>query len=704
MDTHVSTYEPLVSVIIPIFRVEKYLRRCVESVLAQTYPKVEVILVDDGSPDLCPEICDAYARTNPSVRVLHKPNGGLSDARNAGLNLAKGKYIYFLDGDDYIEKNLLFRTVSVMLNENADLVAFNYHKIDDEEAVFESSKFTEGTFIFSNDEDRLSYIIDYYCRYTHGWEAWSRLYDGDLIRNRSLRFWDTSEILAEDIGFNLLTLLYAKKLIVVNDVLYNYRIREDSLYSQGRRTFSLPKFIALARKIEEYLSHLPETSVLRTCSNCILLEILLFELGKGNLNEQKHRIASELTSEEASYFSSKLREVLHKRNQCGRFRDKTNLKQAVLHALYYLGGTSFSGSLLGLPLWFSITLRKLSRKGRRINRAIRAILTYRLYPSFAKRSFLLGSEDYGNLGDHQIAESEKELLAHYLPKYHVVEVPASAYHNVRTVLSCIVKRQDLIFLTGGGNIGDVYEFANKIRHDALRRFPNNRITVFPQTIFFESSLSSSYNPIAKLSSDIDKHTSFVLCLREAESLEFAKRQFHCKAVMLPDVVLYTKKDTYPKELREGILLCLRGDHEGILAHHERRAIHAIARSITSGIKEFDTQLKRSVSLRERSEELRKALSLFGASRLVVTDRLHGMVFSAITGTPCVVLRSYSHKIPGVYEWIRHLPYIRLCDGFTELEQNMHELYDYIGVAAYDNGEIRRAFDVFFESFLVYTSE
>ena len=92
----------LISVIVPIYKVEKYLQKCVDSILAQTYSNLEIILVDDGSPDRCGELCDEYAEKDGRIRVIHKKNGGLSDARNAGIDVAAGKYLAFVDSDDYI--------------------------------------------------------------------------------------------------------------------------------------------------------------------------------------------------------------------------------------------------------------------------------------------------------------------------------------------------------------------------------------------------------------------------------------------------------------------------------------------------------------------------------------------------------------------------------------------------------------------------
>ena len=115
----------MISVIIPVYKVEKYLRECVDSILTQTCTDMEVILVDDGSPDSCPQICDEYAAMDSRVKVIHKQNGGPSDARNAGLRLAAGEYVYLIDSDDYLDdKNALDGILSVFEKENPDLVIF----------------------------------------------------------------------------------------------------------------------------------------------------------------------------------------------------------------------------------------------------------------------------------------------------------------------------------------------------------------------------------------------------------------------------------------------------------------------------------------------------------------------------------------------------------------------------------------------------
>lgn len=99
--------EDLISIIIPIYKVEEYLKRCVDSVINQTYKNLEIILIDDGSPDSCGKICDEYAKINNKIYVIHQQNQGVSAARNAGIDKAKGKYICFIDSDDYVDANYI---------------------------------------------------------------------------------------------------------------------------------------------------------------------------------------------------------------------------------------------------------------------------------------------------------------------------------------------------------------------------------------------------------------------------------------------------------------------------------------------------------------------------------------------------------------------------------------------------------------------
>lgn len=118
------------SVVLPIYNVEKYLNRCLDSVMNQTYKKLEIILVDDGSPDSCPQMCDNWARVDDRIKVVHKKNAGLGEARNSGLDVATGDYIAFFDSDDYIDTRLFEELYTVIISDNPDLIEFGHHDVD----------------------------------------------------------------------------------------------------------------------------------------------------------------------------------------------------------------------------------------------------------------------------------------------------------------------------------------------------------------------------------------------------------------------------------------------------------------------------------------------------------------------------------------------------------------------------------------------
>lgn len=171
----------LISIIVPIYKVEKYLQRCVDSILKQTYYNLEIILVDDGSPDGCPAICDEYAKQDERVTVIHQNNQGLSAARNAGLENAKGKYIFFVDSDDFIDENVIKIMIEAAEEKDADLVLCNYMYVDEQgdELKTKYSKKLEKKVLNVRD------VLTQSCE--SGGEvfivAWNKLYKSELWAN-----------------------------------------------------------------------------------------------------------------------------------------------------------------------------------------------------------------------------------------------------------------------------------------------------------------------------------------------------------------------------------------------------------------------------------------------------------------------------------------------------------------------------------------
>ncbi len=212
----------MVSVIIPIYNVEKYLRECVDSVLAQTYTDLEIILVDDGSPDNCGAICDEYAARDSRIKVIHKKNGGLSDARNAGLKIARGEYIYFLDSDDYIRNDAVEKLVKSAEVQKPDIIFFNAVLFFDDGPNTSDAWIHKGDYPPCRGNEMLGRRIAN-VEWLPGVPI--HFYSADFLRRERLIF--KKGILYEDQLFSAFAFLRAKKVCFLGEPLYYYRTRRS---------------------------------------------------------------------------------------------------------------------------------------------------------------------------------------------------------------------------------------------------------------------------------------------------------------------------------------------------------------------------------------------------------------------------------------------------------------------------------------------
>ena len=210
---------PLISIIIPVYNVEKYLNRCIYSIVNQTYSNVEIILVNDGSKDSSPLICDEWAKKELRIKVIHKKNGGLSDARNTGLRNASGDVISFIDSDDYIYHDMYKTMIGAMIDYNADLVVCGRNVVKDN---LKTKKFCCGdTKIFTPSEALEELLLHRYVDEA----AWDKLYRKELLVN--LEF-PLNEI-NEDIVIMPKIIQKANKIVHVGVALYNYCLNENSI-------------------------------------------------------------------------------------------------------------------------------------------------------------------------------------------------------------------------------------------------------------------------------------------------------------------------------------------------------------------------------------------------------------------------------------------------------------------------------------------
>lgn len=211
----------LFSIIVPVYKVEEYLHRCVQSLILQTYKDIEIILVDDGSPDSCPQICDEYAKQDNRVRVIHKENGGLSDARNVGLAIAQGEYVIFVDSDDYIEKNTC-EAFSQYLNLGADILVGDANIVGQRNGFLLHNDDLKGKSVSGKEYLKRSLSAN-----QAPMAAWLSIYKRDFLSQNNLCF--KYGILHEDEQFSPRAFLVASKVVYTGINFYNYFIREDSI-------------------------------------------------------------------------------------------------------------------------------------------------------------------------------------------------------------------------------------------------------------------------------------------------------------------------------------------------------------------------------------------------------------------------------------------------------------------------------------------
>ena len=262
---------PKVSVIVPIYRVAAYLPPCVESILAQSEPDIEVLLVDDGSPDECPALMESFAARDARVRCLHQANGGLSAARNAGIAAAQGTYLLFVDGDDWIAPTLVADAVAAAERHGAEQVLWNY-SLAYEDHVREGVLPLRDEVLHLDALGLPAYFYRYWFPYVHGQEAWSKLYRRDVIARAGLTFAPGSEVFAEDTLFSAMYLLHTRTLVALAQPYVFYRQRADGLMGAQKPDFAR-RMIALVRTLARYAERTGHARALRH-----VLPMLLYDL------------------------------------------------------------------------------------------------------------------------------------------------------------------------------------------------------------------------------------------------------------------------------------------------------------------------------------------------------------------------------------------------------------------------------------------
>lgn len=280
-----------------------------------------------------------------------------------------------------------------------------------------------------------------------------------------------------------------------------------------------------------------------------------------------------------------------------------------------------------------------------------------------KKIIVTLAADYGNLGDVAITYAQTRFLEITYPEYKIIELPISETFSKVKALKHICSKEDIITIAGGGNMGDLYNEIENCRQFIIKQFPDNKIISFPQTIDF-SKTEHGNRMLKKTIRIYSQHKNLTLIAREKVSYHLMKKYFGSNTVLTaPDIVMSLER-TEPQFERHGILLCLRNDEEKLLALNSQEKLISRLNELFDDVQYYDTHIgKSNMSIQERQVELAAIWEAFKKAKVVVTDRLHGMIFCYITKTPCVVFPNRNHKIKASFEWIKDCRYIKFCEEY-----------------------------------------
>lgn len=627
--------DELISVIVPVFNVEKYLNKCIDSIISQTYKKLEILLIDDGSTDKCSQICNEYARVDSRVKVIHQKNAGLSAARNVGLEIAKGDYIGFVDSDDYIAQNMYESLFKIIKKTNSDLAICNWINIDEyENNIYESSPIIDEiltqkqAFKKLEDEKWWYYVV-----------AWNKLYRSSIFKEIRYPIGKINEDLA------VIHEVFSRcgQVASTEKRLYYYVKREGSIMDSSTSIRRLDAVEALSKRYYFY----KEKELNEFLPNTIKLMLNEYFHVRG-----KVRIKCSADRTRVHEIDKMLKEIYFLHFSPTRLIDKIRFLKPGVFA-------------------FAVEMKARMRIRTRV-RIVNEIWRYFFHINSSKY-ILIDTPVHGNLGDHAIAMAEQQFLEKYGGRYQ--EVTSAEINNKEDIYAAITPVNKTILLHGGGFLGNLWPEEEYRFRRILKAFCKHKVIVFPQTITFDLNTSGGRRFFEESKNYYMSHPNLLICVREQKSYEFMQKYMpDVKIILVPDIVTLLDV-SLKKTKRSGILMCMRKDTEKVLSEEDYRSIIAILQQKypTSELMQTDTVTGYNIIPKNRKAEVEAKLQYFAKASLVVTDRLHGMLFATITNTPCIALGNCNGKIKGVYNWIKESDYVKYVDDPDQLEKVLQNL-------------------------------
>jgi glycosyltransferase involved in cell wall biosynthesis len=676
-----------VSVIIPVYNAGEYLAETLDSVLSQTLADIEVICVDDKSTDNSVQVLISYSKRDPRVKILESAaNGGAGVCRDKALETATGEFVFFLDSDDLLpDENVLSQMFDAcmenkMLTCGGNIMIFNNNNRSDL-AEYQGTKFEKNA--------RMSY-----CEYSK-WPSWGFfrfLYNIEIIWENNINFQGLRYY--EDPYFLVCYMSKAKEFFALNRTVYLYMqnpTHHSTLSTEQFHDYFIAEYdiLNMLKDISMGMYYKEYTFFLEVC-------------GKLRKNESPELIAMsdeifrDMDFTEADKYIDNSKVFRSYKAFLRGLVDKTSVTEK-LSVLWHIARRRFESILKRvLKLLFGSIYRSIRKrlviivqnalygefyavKARLgdinarlgnvdaelddINAALFSVKgefgrmkaeISRYHPEFLydytvsnliqkKKIFLVGTAEHSNIGDAAIVSGELEFIKKYYPDYAVVEIPTYLFSEQYPLMRAAITNDDLIFLHGGGNLGTLYLNEENVRRTVVSDYSNHKIVILPQTIYFSEDAPGMAE--LRISAEIyNRHKNLTLFTRGLQSLRSAQAHFaNVPSSNALDCAFLLNADFGYD--RNGILLCIRDltDESGLT----EQQYNAVFQTVAEEYPEYDRSnnlyggdIPKDIRRRVVDDELK----LFARHRVIVTDRLHGLVFSVITRTPCVLISSYRQKI------------------------------------------------------------
>lgn len=302
-------------------------------------------------------------------------------------------------------------------------------------------------------------------------------------------------------------------------------------------------------------------------------------------------------------------------------------------------------------------------------------MTQKLSIFHPKSIFLLLTPEHGNYGDHAIALAQKSFFLENFPEYRFYDISYLHYMHDKEFLKRKIRKRDIIAISGGGYLGDVWPEDDEVVRSIVTEFPQNKVIIMPQTIYYSKELDE--HELKEKTEAYSKHEKLLFCVRDAGSYEVMKKiEFIGKSelAMVPDMVMLLKYNKIIGE-RNGIGVCFRNDREAFVDKEKKEGIiRQIERKYP--VFKFDTVVDYGITMDEREDTVKRKLDEISRMKVVITDRLHAMLFAVLTGTPCIVFDNLTHKISKMKPFLENIDYLRMLENDGKIIEAVEELYQY----------------------------